>query len=579
MTSIFRLFGEIAIRNEEANKAITDTTNHAQQSGGRMNAAFSKMGKGAVACGKVIASGLAVAGAAMGALLKSSIGEYAEYEQLVGGVETLFKESKGKVMGYANEAYKTAGMSANQYMETVTGFSASLLQGLSGDTELAAEYANMAITDMADNANKMGTSMDSIQNAYQGFAKQNYTMLDNLKLGYGGTQSEMARLINDSGVLGSAITVTAETVNQVPFDKVIKAIHVVQDEMGITGTTAKEASETISGSFSTFKSTWRNLMTGLASGDQDINVLFGNVVDSGKTLARNIISVLPTIGRNIKTLLISAGQLIDNEMNNNVWPSIQDWFKLNFDIEMPDWETFKTNVSTWWTDTVTKISDICSWTLKVFGIAEWTEEDSAAMQAWWDGVYEKIVDICQWFFNPQLPDAETVINDIMAWWENVKKNIRLVLGITVQRGATINAHYAAQENTAAAIGDVVAAQYGETAGALAEQNVLNFANNSDSFVNWGSVWNALTDWNAEGAIFDKPTIFNTRLGLQGVGEAGAEAVAPISKLQEYISSAVQSTVGGMQFNIVLDSGALVGQLAPKMDTKLGTISGYKGRGN
>ena len=152
---------------------------------------------------------------------KQSIGNYATYEQLVGGVETLFKDSAGLVVEYAENAYKTAGMSANEYMDTVTSFSASLLQGLGGDTEKAAQIADMAIRDMSDNANKMGTDMTMIQNAYSGFAKQNFTMLDNLKLGYGGTQTEMARLINESGVLGDSMTVTARTVKDVPFDKMI----------------------------------------------------------------------------------------------------------------------------------------------------------------------------------------------------------------------------------------------------------------------------------------------------------------------------------------------------------------------
>ena len=185
---------------------------------------------------------------AVGKLAQSAISAYSDYEQLAGGVETLFKTSSATVMEYANNAYKTTGLSANEYMDTVTSFSASLLQGLGGDTEAAAQIADKAIVDMADNANKMGTDMASIQYAYQGFAKQNYTMLDNLKLGYGGTQAEMARLINDSGVLGDTMQVTAQTVNQVSFDKIIEAIHVVQERIGITGTTAQEASETIQGS-------------------------------------------------------------------------------------------------------------------------------------------------------------------------------------------------------------------------------------------------------------------------------------------------------------------------------------------
>ena len=182
-----------------------------------------------------------------GALLnagKQAIASYSDYEQLVGGVETLFKDSSGIVENYANNAYKTAGLSANEYMDTVTSFSASLLQSLNGDTAKSAEVADKAITDMSDNANKMGTSMESIQNAYQGFAKQNYTMLDNLKLGYGGTKSEMERLIGDANKLakaqGQAGNLTIES-----YADVVEAIHLVQDNMGITGTTAKEASTTV----------------------------------------------------------------------------------------------------------------------------------------------------------------------------------------------------------------------------------------------------------------------------------------------------------------------------------------------
>lgn len=207
---------------------------------------------------------------------------YSGLEQNIGGVETLFKSSSQTVIDNANNAYKTAGMSANQYMETVTSFSASLLQGLNGDTAKAAKIADTAIIDMSDNANKMGTDMSLIQNAYQGFAKQNYTMLDNLKLGYGGTQAEMARLINDSGVLGNTMKVTANNVNQVSFDKMIEAIHVVQTRMDITGTTAKEAATTISGSITSMKASWENFL----SGDFDI----GKLLETTNTAMNNIIN-------------------------------------------------------------------------------------------------------------------------------------------------------------------------------------------------------------------------------------------------------------------------------------------------
>lgn len=192
---------------------------------------------------------------------KSAVSHYAEYEQLVGGVETLFKDSSGKLIGYAEKAYKTAGMSSNQYMDTATSFAASLIQGLGGDTAKAVELTNLAITDMSDNANKMGTDIGSIQDAYQGFAKQNYTMLDNLKLGYGGTQSEMIRLINDSGVLGEKI----DSLDNVTFDQMIEAIHKVQDNLGITGTTALEAGTTISGSWSSVQALFENILTKVGS--------------------------------------------------------------------------------------------------------------------------------------------------------------------------------------------------------------------------------------------------------------------------------------------------------------------------
>lgn len=268
---------------------------------------IAKTGLGATTAAIGAATAAATAGTvALGKLAQSAVSAYSDYEQLVGGVETLFKTSSATVMQYANNAYKTAGLSANEYMDTVTSFSASLLQGLGGDTEAAAQIADKAITDMADNANKMGTDMASIQYAYQGFAKQNYTMLDNLKLGYGGTQAEMARLINDSGVLGDTMQVTAQTVNQVSFDKIIEAIHVVQERMGIAGTTAKEASETIQGSVNAMKGAWQNFITGMADGDQDIGQLTENLVDSVLTVADNLVprlqELLPRLAEGLAQL-------------------------------------------------------------------------------------------------------------------------------------------------------------------------------------------------------------------------------------------------------------------------------------
>lgn len=238
--------------------------------------------------GATVLTGLvAAASVAVTGLTTLAVKQYAEYEQLVGGVETLFKDSSDMVKKYADNAYKTAGLSANEYMSTITGFTASLLQGLGGDTKKAAEIANQAITDMSDNANKMGTSMEMIQNAYQGFAKQNYTMLDNLKLGYGGTKEEMKRLLEDATKL-SGIEYSIGN-----FSDIIEAIHVVQTELGITGTTALEASTTIEGSLNTMKSAWSNMLTAFADEESDFDTAIQNLFDSVMTFGDNI---LPRIG-------------------------------------------------------------------------------------------------------------------------------------------------------------------------------------------------------------------------------------------------------------------------------------------
>lgn len=247
---------------------------------------------------KITAGMVTAATGAVAVLTKLSIEQYAEYEQLVGGVETLFKNSSDKVMDYANNAYQSAGMSANEYMNTITGFAASLLQGLGGDTEKAAQIGNLAVTDMADNANKMGTAIENIQNAYQGFAKQNYTMLDNLKLGYGGTKAEMERLLADAEKL------TGIKYDISNFSDIIEAIHIIQNEMGITGTTAKEAASTIEGSLNMTKSAWTNLLTGMADDNANFDVLVDNLVNSMGALGENL---LPRI----EIAINGIGQLID----------------------------------------------------------------------------------------------------------------------------------------------------------------------------------------------------------------------------------------------------------------------------
>lgn len=260
--------------------------------------------------GSMAAKGLATITAAVGAgvvaLGKQAVSAYADYEQLVGGVETLFKNSASLVEKYADNAFKTAGMSANTYMENVTSFSASLLQSLGGDTEAAAKVADMAITDMSDNANKMGTDMGRITDAYQGFAKQNYTMLDNLKLGYGGTKTEMQRLLADA----TKLTGVKYDINN--LNDVYQAIHVIQGELGITGTTAKEASTTVQGSASAMKAAWENMLVGLADDTQDFDRLLDNLVDSVGTFAKNIMPRVETALGGITKLVAALAPQIAN---------------------------------------------------------------------------------------------------------------------------------------------------------------------------------------------------------------------------------------------------------------------------
>ena len=320
------------------NESMKDATNSASK--------MSSVMKGIGSSAKKVGKGLAVAGAAAAtavtALVSKSVGAFSDYEQLTGGVETLFgsggrsveeyAQSVGKsvsdiqgkydslmsaqnaVLENANKAYMTAGMSANEYMDTVTGFSASLISSLGGDTNKAADYANSALVDMSDNANKMGTDMESIKNAYQGFAKQNYTMLDNLKLGYGGTQEEMKRLLSDAEKL------TGQRYDISSFADITQAIHAIQTQMDITGTTAKEASTTISGSWGSLKAAFQNVLVGLTTGgdmfDQSLDALINTAVTFGQNIIPAIKGALSGIGYLIEGLAPVIGETIPPLIND-----------------------------------------------------------------------------------------------------------------------------------------------------------------------------------------------------------------------------------------------------------------------
>ena len=320
------------------NESMKDATNSAS----KMSSVMKDIGSSAIKVGKGLAVAGAAAATAVTALVSKSVGAFADYEQLTGGVETLFgaggrsveeyAQSVGKsvsdiqgkydslmsaqnaVLENANKAYMTAGMSANEYMDTVTGFSASLISSLGGDTNKAADYANLALVDMSDNANKMGTDMESIKNAYKGFAKQNYTMLDNLKLGYGGTQEEMKRLLSDAEKL------TGQRYDISSFADITQAIHAIQTQMDITGTTAKEASTTISGSWGSLKAAFQNVLVGLTTGgdmfDQSLDALINTAVTFGQNIIPAIKGALSGVGYLIEGLAPVIGETIPPLIND-----------------------------------------------------------------------------------------------------------------------------------------------------------------------------------------------------------------------------------------------------------------------
>jgi phage-related protein len=311
---LFEIVGKLSIDGvEKAEKELGGVSGTASKVGGVLKG----VGKGILAVTGAVATGSV-------ALVKSVSSAYGELQQSIGGVETLFKDSADTVIENANKAFKTAGISANSYMQQVTSFSASLLQAVGGDTKKACDVADMAIIDMSDNANKMGTSMESIQNAYQGFAKQNYTMLDNLKLGYGGTKGEMERLLADASKI-SGIKYDISNLSDV-----YNAIHIIQGELGITGTTAKESAETISGSFGSMQGAWQNFIAGLGDPNADMRQLVENLastiqgaVSNVTPVIDNMVAVLPTvvdalidtISSMLPTLIQTFTELITNVIN------------------------------------------------------------------------------------------------------------------------------------------------------------------------------------------------------------------------------------------------------------------------
>nr|DAI40558.1 MAG TPA: tail tape measure protein [Caudoviricetes sp.] len=708
MSSIFELFGTIALNTGGAEKQLAKISAAGKKVGSVLGKGFKVAGEAALQMGKVIGAGVAAGTTAMGKLVSSAMSAYASYEQLEGGVKKLFgDDAQNLVMEYARNAYRTAGLSANEYMDTVTSFSASLISSLGKDTVAAAAYADLAITDMADNANTFGTSMEDIQNAYKGFSKQNYTMLDNLKLGYGGTQKEMERLLADASKL-SGVKYKIEN-----FSDIIEAIHVIQDNQGIAGTTAAEAEKTISGSVNAAKAAWKNLLSGLADGEQDIDQLVSNLSETVLTAAQknivprlqtmaprlvqavqtlvstlgpqlpgiintilpgmveaattlitgladvlpdllgSIIDVLPSvvkqiggalkklfpsllktfksligkidfkglgqaIGSGLRSIVTNLPQILSDIGNaikwaweNIAYPLIQGIFKGIFGIDLPDWDKVAESISDWWEDVKTAVGGALEIAFKAIGDALTSAKE--AVEKWWGNVKALFGNLLTIVFGLGTGDDQEAAKEaVTKWWGEVKTKIGGALSIMWHllnpfniAKQVKNAWDRATKGLNLTVGWKTVQQTVEIL-TNPETNPLNPDSHYQQVISTpegrgamrNAGWEVIKSFftHASGAVFSKPTLFDTHSGYHLVGEAGAEAVAPIGVLQSYVRSAVNDVVGksmehkldqlltaiqtgfgGMNQQIVLDTGVIVGATAGKMDKRLGRMALRKGR--
>lgn len=710
MSSIFELFGTIALNTGGAEKQLAKISAAGKKVGSVLGKGFKVAGEAALQMGKVIGAGVTAGTAAMGKLVSSAMSAYASYEQLEGGVKKLFgDDAQNLVMEYARNAYRTAGLSANEYMDTVTSFSASLISSLGKDTVAAAAYADLAITDMADNANTFGTSMEDIQNAYKGFSKQNYTMLDNLKLGYGGTQKEMERLLADASKL-SGVKYKIEN-----FSDIIEAIHVIQDNQGIAGTTAAEAEKTISGSVNAAKAAWKNLLSGLADGEQDIDQLVSNLSETVLTAAQknivprlqtmaprlvqavqtlvstlgpqlpgiintilpgmveaattlitgladvlpdllgSIIDVLPNVVKqiggalkklfpsllktfksligkidfkglgtaigsglrsivtNLPDIMKGIGSAISWAWEHVGYPLIAGIFKGVFGVDLPDsWDQLVEDIGDWWDGVVEDVGGALEITFKAIGDALTSAKE--AVEKWWGDVKALFGNLLTIVFGLGTGDDQEAAKEaVTKWWGEIKTKIGGALSIMWHllnpfniAKQVKNAWDRATKGLNLTVGWKTVQQTVEIL-TNPETNPLNPDSHYQQVISTpegrgamrNAGWEVIKSFftHADGAVFSKPTLFDTHSGYHLVGEAGAEAVAPIGVLQGYVKSAVGEVVGasmerkldqmlvalqngfsGMnQQQIVLDTGVLVGATAGKMDKRLGRMALRKGR--
>ena len=665
---LFKIFGTVGLKGvNDTKQELNDVTNTAEKSSSKLSK-FGGFMKG-VGKGVLVATGAVATGSI--ALIKNVSSSYGALQQSIGGIETLFGKSANKVIQNANNAYTTAGISANDYMQQVTSFSASLLQALGGDTEKACDSADMAIRDMADNANKMGTSMEMIQNAYQGFSKQNYTMLDNLKLGYGGTKTEMERLLKD------AQKITGIKYDISNLNDVYQAIHVIQGELGITGTTALEAGATIEGSFNSLSASWQNFLAGLGNPDADMAQLVDNLakgisgaVNNVIPVINNMVAVLPTVMDALIGAVESMLPTLINTFTELIVKVIDAIVKL-----LPQFIPLAVNCVLTVTQALLENLPLIvdAGIQLILGLAKGISDALPQLLPVIITVIEEVVNL---LINnlpliieigvqlvlalikglseaiPQLVDMIPVLieNLVTVLIANLPLLIECGIKLLMALGEGIIKSIPSLTKLIPNLINSLISGLGKgfskmfNIGKGFVNNILNGIKSSfggiiDFFSNMinkiGEMWNKFTswiksifktphftfsgsinpaewvkgnlpkigvEWYAKGGIMTEPTMFgyNPSTGNAMVGgEAGAEAIAPINTLQQYVSEAVKQETSDLSYGmnklidllstylpdikdnmnrpLVLDSGKVVGGIAEKMDNKLGDIMTTKAR--